>query len=158
MVAILALPFLVDPEFEFVLSGRWHRGGTLEIYHLKDLVACLEFGPAPWAMLAALALRAKYADDLQNPNMAFLTAEELQAKMRRETGLVLADPNRVVRVIYATRQDLTVCDAAPHQAASIPGPKAWGKRVIETRRHGYRFSAPPENIRVEFLDGGEASG
>lgn len=144
------LPYLVDPEFELLLSGRWEKGGLLEIYRRQSPIEFLWLPLAKWAVLTVLALRAKGAQG-ENWRRAFMTVDELAAELGRRTRLQVSDRTRVIRNVFETRQVLHKAASRKLQTAWDPGPYEWGKRVIEYSVFGYRISLPPENLRVEIL-------
>lgn len=144
------LPYLLDPDFEFLLSGRWEKGGLLEIYRRQSLVDFLWLPLAKWAVLAVLALRAQSAQG-KNWKRAFVTVDELGDELGLRTRLQVSDRTRVIRNVFETRQVLNNAAARKLQAAWDPGPYEWGKRVIEYSGLGYRLSLPPENVRIEIL-------
>lgn len=144
------LPYLVDPEFEFLLSGRWEKGGLLEIYRRQSPIEFLWLPLSKWAVLTVLALRAKSAQGA-NWRRAFMTVDELAAELGRRTRLQVSDRTRVIRNVFETRQTLHNATARKLQTEWDPGPYEWGKRVIEYSGFGYRLSLPPENVRVEIL-------
>ena len=148
------LPYLVDPEFKFLISGRWEKGGLLEIYHEESPVELIWLPLAKWAVLAVLALRAKSAE-VASWRRAFMTVDELARELKQRTELQVSDPNRVIRNVFETRRRLNDAAARKLQTVWEPGPRKWGKRVIEYSPLGYRLSLPPENLDVEIL--GKAS-
>ncbi|MBC8876253.1 MAG: hypothetical protein H8E44_43050 [Planctomycetes bacterium] len=147
-----ALPYLVDSDFEFLLAGRWDRGGLLEIYYKKSLVELIWLPLTKWAVLTLLALSGKYAKS-SGWLRAFMSVDEIQHELKKRTHLEVSDPNRVVRNVFETRKLLNGAAAGKLQHELAPDANKWGKCVIESRRFGYRLSVPPENVRIEILGG-----
>lgn len=146
-----ALPYLLDPQFDLWITGRWNTGGLLEVYYTGEFVEVLDLPPAKWALLAALANQARRAQG-NSPMRGFMTVDELVAALRKHTHLQLADPLRVVRLVYELRQTLDKAKAQEFQKTWGQGAREWGKRMIETHRLGYRVSHLPDNIHTEILD------
>ncbi len=144
------LPYLVDPEFELFLSGRWEKGGLLEIYHGQSPIEFLWLPLSKWSVLAVLALRAQSAPG-ESWRRAFMTVDELADELGHRTTLQVSDRTRVIRNVFETRQVLHNAAARKLQTVWDPGPYEWGKRVIEYSCFGYRLSLPPDNVRVEIL-------
>lgn len=142
------LSYLLDPEFEFWISGRWTNGGLVEIYHDGYSAGGLRLPRVRWAVFATLAQQAAQA---QSQTHAFMTAEEMLAVLRRRNVLQTRDPNRVVRLVHELRNDLNEAKAKKFQKTWGNEQRKWGKRAIETNQLGYRLSLQPENIHVEIL-------
>lgn len=149
------LSYLLDPEFEFWISGRWSKGGLVEIFYDDHSVGFLRLPRVRWAVFTTLAQQAMQA---QSPIHAFMTADEILAVLRRGKVLLTSDPDRVVRLIYELRNDLDEAKARKFQKVWDGEQGKWGKRVIETHQLGYRLSIPPENIHVEILGTGPDAG
>ena len=143
------LSYLLDPEFEFWISGRWTNGGLVEIYYDGYSAGGLRLPRVRWAVFATLAQQAAQA---QSQPRAFMTAQEMLAVLRRRNVLQTRDPSRVVRLVYELRNDLDDAKARKFQKAWGNEQGKWGKRAIETNQWGYRLSLQPENIHVDILN------
>ncbi len=149
------LSYLLDTQFEFCISGRWSKGGLLEIYYDGQFVEHVKLARVGWALLTTLARQAKSSHE-GSQLRAFMTADEILDDLRKRKVLQSADPERVVRLIFELRKKLDRAKARKFQKAWHQGPRDWGKRVIETHQLGYRLSLDPKNIHIEMLGPGSS--
>ncbi len=146
-------PYASDQQSTLTLTGRWTEGGVADIRIPGEPPLVVPLPAAPWAVMAILIQAAKDAGP-EDWGQAFRTIHELAFLLYKKTGLGARDPENIIRLVFRLRRLLARAAEQRPEGDQHRSAENWSKRLIERQPFlGYRISLPPENLRLEILDG-----